>query len=511
MTTKRAIVRRALSCARSLPMWSMPLGASLLSAVFSGGPARAACESVPRYLQIEALGPIELIETVHDVTAVDSMFPYYLIELPVGADEDRVLEGLELDPLVAWAERTLSTDLPEGIRQQMVAAVGGTVTQYRDQSFVDRVRLPEAHLHTLGENIRVGILDTGMRADHPAFQGRASGGYDFIDEDTDPGETSNGMDSDEDGNVDEGAGHGTMVAGVVHRVAPGAELRAYRVLDDDGRGNTFDVAKAIRAATDDNCEVVNLSLGLRCESRLISIEIDRASALGVVVVSAAGNDSTNEIQYYPASDPAVLAVAALDSSDVKADFSNYGEWVDLSAPGVGLFGPFHDGGWAYGSGTSFAGPFVAGQAALVRALHPGLPAAWVKSICRDGSVDVDALPGNVPYAGQLGDGRVDFAKTVALVPVAASTPEPVPQTIFVSPNPSTRGAAITLVLPPRQGARSEPLRVIDASGRLVLRLPSPAVGLARWNGRGRDGELVPAGAYFVQFGATRATITILDR
>jgi minor extracellular protease Epr len=187
---------------------------------------------------------------------------------------------------------------------------------------------------------------------------------------------------------DNGLGHGTHVAGIVARLAPAAEIHAYRVFSEGAeRASEFAIAKAVRQAVEDGCDLINLSLGLSVEPISIVREIRRARAFGTVCVAAAGNE------YGPVSYPArsthVIAVtafgidkawpegAAIDIDIAKtpepiapyffAGFSNFGEHVDLTGPGVGVISDVSGTELGIMSGTSMASPAVAGLIARMLA------------------------------------------------------------------------------------------------------------------------------------------------
>jgi subtilisin family serine protease len=187
-----------------------------------------------------------------------------------------------------------------------------------------------------------------------------------------------------DGWLDDQAGHGTFVAGLVLQRAPSTTVDIAKVLDSDGYGDEVGIAQAIvRFAKDD---VLNLSLGGYSHGNvppLGLLEALRRVAPDSVVVAAAGNNSSSRLMW-PAALKRVIAVGALDKGGKqRARFSNYGWWVDCCARGVGVLSPFvafaeagggggsHPpqsfNGWATWSGTSFAAPKVAGEIAALKA------------------------------------------------------------------------------------------------------------------------------------------------
>jgi subtilisin family serine protease len=240
------------------------------------------------------------------------------------------------------------------------------------------------------------------------------------------------MDSDGDGMIDEMTGHGTYVAGLIHLVAPQARILPLRVLDGDGIGDMWTMAKATFYAIDRRVEVINVSISSTYKSQAIEDAADEAESLGIVLVAAAGNCNQQDPAEYPGMlGNEVIGVAATDDLDVKGAFSNYSEDLALSAPGVtalrsgapdparAIISTMPGGQFAYWQGTSMAAPLVAGAAALIRSQQPGLPLSISTYNLVRGrltSTAVNIAPMNPGYAGVLGAGRLDVAAAVALGP-----------------------------------------------------------------------------------------------
>lgn len=363
-------------------------------------------------IQLDPLASIRQFNARYGTSTLDSLPPLYRLDVPDGMEEDALIELIMSDSSVVDADYVWETETPEGSRQMVVTAVGETLEGVLAQDLVQHLRLAAIHAAVDGDGIAVAVLDTGIRPDHEMLAAVvAPDGYDFVDRDDGPLDQANGSDDDLDGWIDEGAGHGTMVAGIVHLVAPKARILPVRVLDDEGRGTVFNIAMGVRWAVDHGARIVNLSLGLYHSSFALRHEVDRALDRGVAVVAAAGNDAREHPAFFPSSSRGVIAVAGLDTVDVKADFSNWGSHVDISAPSVAILGPYHDGGYAIGSGTSFAAPIIAGQCALILSFRDDLSTDEVAACARGGVLDISSIEGNEPYRAGLGAGRVDGEAT----------------------------------------------------------------------------------------------------
>ncbi|MBA2175331.1 peptidase S8 [Halobacillus locisalis] len=205
----------------------------------------------------------------------------------------------------------------------------------------------------------IAIIDSGVDYNHPDLNDKTILGYDFVDNDYYPMDL-NSHGTHVAGTAAAETNNGTGVAGM----APNTKILAVRALNAQGNGSLNDIADAIRYSADVGAEVINLSLGCNCDTQTLEDAVDYAWNSGSVVIAAAGNDGVSTT-FEPASYTNAIAVGAVDSSNNVASFSNYGTWVDVTAPGVSIASTTPNNGYAYKSGTSMAAPHVAGLAGLL--------------------------------------------------------------------------------------------------------------------------------------------------
>jgi hypothetical protein len=328
--------------------------------------------------------------------------PIWRLRVADGADPDAAVTALRADARVRFAERTIEGETPEG-RRGSLWAIGSSAGEYSAQWAPQAIRLAAARELSSGSGVRIAVLDTGIDLDHPALAPklarRAGGsllGRDFVDGDADPSERGS--------RADRGFGHGTHVAGLAALVAPAARLMPVRVLDRQGRGNTWVLAEALGwavdpdgdPATDDGAHVINLSLGTLQRTELLKTVAELASCNfddddddfedpgfdddrtrcgrghAAVVTVAAGNSGSATEQQFPAAEDVkgVLSLTASTEADRLASFSNRGGWIQLAAPGAEVVSTVPGGGYGSWSGTSMAAPLAAGTVALVLATLP---------------------------------------------------------------------------------------------------------------------------------------------
>lgn len=338
--------------------------------------------------------------------------PIYRMRIIGNRDPQAVAEQLEADPFgrVEFAEPNFFVESPEARGNPW--SIGGGQPQYVNAWYRPLLRIDSAHTASMGQGIKVAVLDTGVDLDHPILVNRIGPGYDFVNDDAVP---------DEEGiyAVNGGYGHGTHVAGLVLLVAPQSTLMPVRVLDPNGVGNIWVLAEGLLYAadpdgdpnTDDGADVINLSLSTRRQTDLLRSIVEeigcaekddlaadgeekllckRPGQKGIVVVAGAGNSGSSNLEF-PAGESlqSLISVAATNKTDVLAPFSTFGGWVSIAAPGEAILSTVPGGGFGTWSGTSMSTPLVAGSAALIRAQNTDWTSYQVKERIVSSSVQIN--------------------------------------------------------------------------------------------------------------------------
>ena len=281
-----------------------------------------------------------------------------------------------------------------------------------------------------GQGIKVAVIDTGIDNSHPDFSGRITAGVSCVDYQNN-GYTNNYFDK---------IGHGTHVAGIIAAndnsigcigVASQVQLYIAKVFDLNNigqpiGGSDFDVAAAIRWAVENEVDIINMSLGSDMGSYNLYLACEEAVEAGILLVASAGNEALQgNMASFPAAYGIVIGVGATDQSNNRANFSNYGGYVDVVAPGDGIYSTFpsetcdnnhydladvakghinNDRGYHSMSGTSMAAPYVSGYLALLKNQFPNLTAAQLRQKMEGFALDLGD-PGKDNYYGH---GLVQF-------------------------------------------------------------------------------------------------------
>lgn len=224
--------------------------------------------------------------------------------------------------------------------------------------------LDRAQSLSTGSGVTVAVLDTGASLLTSELFLRTVAGYDFVDNDRYPYEAINWRDDDRDGQIDEGAGHGTFVSSIIAAATRNTRIMPVRVLNSDGNGTPDAVAKGIRYAADRGVQIINLSLSSDLDDARVRDAIAYAAGKGIVIVAAALSSSTQI--GYPAGYPQTIAVGAIDLNNTIPTFARgNAAMIDVFAPGVDIYGPSMLGNDVWMSGNSMATAFVSAEAALL--------------------------------------------------------------------------------------------------------------------------------------------------
>ncbi|MBI4836607.1 MAG: S8 family serine peptidase [Candidatus Abawacabacteria bacterium] len=332
------------------------------------------------------------------------------------------------------------------------------------------------HSSLRGQGVTIAVIDSGLRIGHTELQSRLW---------QNTSEASDGLDNDSNGLIDDingwnyldnnhiftdHLGHGTQAAGIIAAnndtvgivgIAPTARIMPLKVLDEDGRGRTSNVIKAINYAVAKGAKVVNMSFGGAGADTVALINTcNNAVNAGVVLVASAGNANTDILQnhFAPASIPSVIAVGSITSLGDKASFSNTGNGLSLVTPGVSLLTTRSQGSeenaaqvladgsnnYIISSGTSFSSPMVAAAVALLIEQNPALTPAQIRARLEQTARDL----GTTGKDSNFGYGLLDVQNALAITAPPVTPTNQAPQIISStwSSNPLVNDGEISTAL-----------------------------------------------------------------
>lgn len=382
----------------------------------------------------------------------------FLLQAPAGSDPNALLAELENDPDIGGVEPNSAVFIPESLaganlaqstvsildslnNRTLILYFGSQVwTGYIGQPAAAIIRVADAQASFATGAGMVAVIDTGVDPHHQVLQSVLVPGYDFtanqagfasdwpdltqstvsiLDQSTVSildqkyllqlnQSTVSILDQStvsilDTSKLPKSFGHGTMVAGLIHLVAPTAQIMPLKAFKADGSSDLFNVLQAIYYAAQHGARVINMSFSLAGSSDEFSRAVDYATAHGVTCVASAGN-SGREVLVYPAALKSVIGVASTNNLDIRSTFSNYGaNLVTLAAPGEGLITTYPGNHYAGAWGTSFSTPLVAGGAALLLQLDPKMsPDKIAGSFSKAAKISQD-----------LGAGRLDLYQALA--------------------------------------------------------------------------------------------------
>lgn len=343
----------------------------------------------------------------------------------------RLLPGIvdaEVDQLLTLSSglATLTTPPPELSENSPISYYGAQVWYgYANQPAAQIVRVSDAHnsFGVTGGGI-VADIDTGVDPAHPALAGVLLSGYDFTRNQPGASElldwpysppsscpncqpaivnqsTAAVLDQSTaavlDGTPYAAFGHGTMVVGVIHLVAPTSSILPLKAFRSDGTGYLSDILRAFYYAVQNQSNIINMSFDFTAASQEMVTAINYANEHNVICVASVGNDGQS-VATYPASLTGVMGVASTSDIDTRSTFSNYGSEVWVAAPGEYIVTTYPFGTYSAGSGTSFSAPFVSGGSALLLSLNPSItPTSAAQAAAHAKQLSPD-----------LGNGRLDL-------------------------------------------------------------------------------------------------------
>lgn len=403
----------------------------------------------------------------------------YRMEFSSIAATATLIAQLELLPFVDYAEKV-----------PLVTTVGDAVFIPTDlqasQWSLTKIQAPLAWDVSVGNPaVTVAIVDNAVRITHEDLAGviwtnPIDQPNNLLDEDLNGyTDDQHGYDvADMDPNTNPPAGmtgwdHGTHCAGIagaetdngvgVASIGFGISIIPVKCSNDAAGGNTLSRAyEGVDYARAAGADIISMSWGSLGASVTGDLILSLANNAGILLVAAAGNNG-DSIPFYPAANALCLAVGSTDQNDVRSPFSNYGDYVDVMAPGSDIFSCFADSSNAYGtqSGTSMAAPLVAGLAGLTLSLNPAFTAADLRAAIVNGCVNIDAQ--NPGMQGKIGAGRVNAFN--CLVPVG--TADAAPPRGGWQPYPNPASGTVHLPLPEGWSAQAALVEAYDLQGRLL--------------------------------------------
>lgn len=317
---------------------------------------------------------------------------YVLVSVPETVSFDKVLQQIRESNLVEEAE-------PDYIRD---ASYIPEDASYHEQWYLEQINIEKAWDVNRGSaDVTVAVIDTGVNVNHPDLKGRVLNGYDFVNKDYDATDDN---------------GHGTLVSGLIaansdqtgmsgmdHHV----KILPIKVMNEEGEGSLFDIINGIYYAINNDADIINMSFGSYQRSVLEEEALWQAHEKGIVLVGAAGNEKTDDWSY-PAAYTPVIGVAATGKDSLITDFSNFGSWVDVAAPGIGMYSTDQLGGYQSFDGTSFSTPLVSGLVSLIKAENPDWSPSQIEWALESGS----QTENGVEWNEQVGYGQIDAYRAI---------------------------------------------------------------------------------------------------
>jgi len=373
----------------------------LTSSVFAGEPTKAPTDKV-LLIQHHTDATPAAKDASHSGTQVG--------ELRTGEQIIKLQKGASVTDAVAKAAKDPSV---KSVEEDKRIPLDGTPNDpsLTSQYHLFKINAPSAWNTSTGRNVIIAIIDSGVLSSHPDLVANMVPGWNTFNNNNDTADVSR---------------HGTAVAGVagavgnnslgIASVAYNTRIMPIRATDDTGYAYFSTVAKGLIWAADHGAKVANISIAGAASSATVNNAAAYFKSKGGVVVIAAGNDGKS-LTLTTATNS--IVVSATDADDVWQSYSNYGDFVTVSAPGQGILTTNREGGYSSWSKTSFAAPQVAGLAALIMSINPALTPDEIQGIIQASAVDL-GTPGKDPYYGY---GRINAEAAIKLATGTITPPK----------------------------------------------------------------------------------------
>ncbi|AAZ28353.1 S8 family serine peptidase [Colwellia psychrerythraea] len=336
----------------------------------------------------------------------------HIINVPANA-EQAIVKALSNNPNIEFAEVDILVKPSEIIAND---------TYYNNAWHLNKMQLPTAWETAKGNGVVVAILDTGVNSNHTDLSANMIAGWNSVSRNS---ETSDIY------------GHGTKVAGVVAAISDNnngvtsiawhASIMPIRITNDSsGYAYWSDIANGLTWAADNGADIANISYQVTTSSSVTNAAQYMRSKGGLVVASA-GNSGAD---LNCTDNPSIITVSATDSADNKASWSDYGNCIDVSAPGSGIWTTTKSGGYGAVNGTSFASPATAATLALIKSANLNLSNDELENILE---ASADKSKNGGVFNSYYGHGRIDAAAAVAMVVNTPTIDQQAPTVVITSP------------------------------------------------------------------------------
>lgn len=334
----------------------------------------------------------------------------HIIELPAAASETAVVNSLKKHRHIKFAELDYILHADKTANDPYAPS----------EWHLNKMQVASAWDISLGNGVTVAILDTGVDATHPDLAGQLVPGWNMFDNNADTTDVY---------------GHGTMVAGVVGAASNNAigvssfawqaKIMPVRISGLDGMASISTIANGLVWAADHSARVANISYAVSGYSTVQNSAQYMKNKGGITVVSSGNSGSLDS----SVANDTMISVSATDSNDVVTSWSTYGPFVDVSAPGAGIWTTTRGGGYSAVSGTSFSSPATAGTVTMMMAANPKLGPVDVGNLLKSTAVDIGASGWDQYY----GYGRVNTFAAVQAAALAVPGDSTAPVVSIVSP------------------------------------------------------------------------------